>query len=159
MVCPLLCQEISYPAMAFPLMVFIHSVNSLASPYIHTSQHGAVPAYVPRDLQQAKFVFVSCDTHCTPLQYSYISPYKAIQPGFKTFKINRGGKPDIVSVDRIKPAHMDLEHSSILHPVPRPQRRLRQIPQAIPACRYPTITQPKSSHFDTLGSHPLRALY
>ena len=46
---------------------------------ISTSQHGAVPAYVPKDLQQARLVFIRWGAHSTPLQCPYEGPYKVIQ--------------------------------------------------------------------------------
>ena len=53
----------------FQLQRLHDQVRSLAP--IPTSQHGVVPASVPRDLQQAKFVFIRRDAHRTPFQHSY----------------------------------------------------------------------------------------
>ena len=58
---------------------------------IPTCQRGAVLALVPCDLQQAKFVFIRLNAHRTPFQLPYEGPYKLLQPGLKTFKIDRGG--------------------------------------------------------------------
>ena len=77
---------------------------------VPTSQHGAIPTSVPHDLQQAKFVFIRRDAHCTPLQCPYKGPFKVIQTGPKTFQVDIGGKTEIISVDRLKIVHMDLEH-------------------------------------------------
>ena len=52
-------------------------------------------------------------------------PYKGLQPGLMTFRIDRGGKPETITVNRLKPAHIDLEHPS----VPQPHRRPLQNPQ------------------------------
>ena len=91
------------------------------------SQHGTVPASVRHDLQQAKFVFIHCDTHRTPHQYSYEGPYTVPQPGLKTFKIDRGGRSEMIAVDRLKPTHADLEHS-IQPSVPQSQGRPERTP-------------------------------
>ena len=107
----------------FQLQRLRDQVSSLAP--IPTSQHGVVPTSVARDLQQAKFVFIRRDAHRTPFQRPYEGPYKELQPGLKTFRIDRGGKPETITVDRLKPVHIDLEYPS----VPQPHRRPLQNPQ------------------------------
>ena len=113
----------------FQLQRLRDQVRSLAP--IPTSQHGVVPGSVPRDLQQAKFVFIRRDAHRTPFQRPYEGPYKVIQPGFKTFKIDRGGRPETVTVDRLKPAHIDLEHP-VQPSVPQSHGRPLTNPQPAP---------------------------
>ena len=81
-------------------------VRSLAP--VPTSQHGAVYGSVPGNLQLAKFVFIRRDAHRGPLQRPYEGPFKVLQPGPKTFLIDIGGKPETISADRLKPAHVDL---------------------------------------------------
>ena len=49
------------------------------------------------------------DSHRTPLQRPYEGPFKVLQPGEKNFTIDIGGRKDTVSVDRLKPAHIDPE--------------------------------------------------
>ena len=78
---------------------------------------------VPRNLQQAKYVFIRRDAHRTPLQRPYEGPFKVIQPGSKTFIVDVGGKNETISVDRLKPACMDLEQPAEVA-VPRRRRRL-----------------------------------
>lgn len=73
---------------------------------IPTSQHCVVPASVPHDLQRAKFIFIRRDSHRTLFQRPYDGPYKVLQSAPKIFKIDKAE-----TVDRLKPAHMDLEHS------------------------------------------------
>ena len=98
---------------------------------VPTSQHGTVPASVPWDLQKAKFVFIRRDAHRTPLQRPYEGPFKVIQPGPKTFQIDRGGKAETISVDRLKPAHLDLEHAAQATES-RTHGRPRNNPQSLP---------------------------
>ena len=95
---------------------------------VPTSQHGAVHASLPRNLQQAKFVFIRRDAHRTPLQRPYEGPFKVIQPGSKTFQVDIGGKTETISVDRLKPAHMDPEHPAQVAE-PRPRGRPPKPPQ------------------------------
>ena len=52
---------------------------------IPTSQHGKVAASIPRNLQQARYVFIRRDVNRTPLQRPYEGQFKVIQPGPKTF--------------------------------------------------------------------------
>ena len=113
----------------FQLQHLRDQVCSLAP--VPTSQHGAVPTSVLYDLKQAKFVFIRRDSHHTPFQPPYKGPFRVIQPGSKTFQIDRGGKTETVSVDRLKPAHIDLEHPA---PVaePRPRGRPPKNPQPAP---------------------------
>ena len=84
-----------------------NQVHSLVP--VPTSQHGTAHTSVPRNLQLAKFVFVRRDAHRTPLQRPYYGPFKVIQPGPKSFKVDIGGQTETISVDRIKPAHIDPE--------------------------------------------------
>ena len=117
------------PSDGFELQRLHDRVHSLAR--IPKSQHGAVPAYVTRNLQQARLVFVRCDAHHTPFQCPYEGPYNTAW--LQDLQNQQRREARHCSVGRLKPAHVDLEHSSIQHPVIRPQKRLRQIPQAIPA--------------------------
>ena len=82
-------------------------VRSLAP--VPTSRHGTVHGSVPSDLQLAKFIFIRRDAHRGPFQRPYEGPFKVIQPGSKTFLIDIGGRTETISVDRLKPAHLDLE--------------------------------------------------
>ena len=76
---------------------------------IPTSHHGITPISIPPDLQHSQYVFLRHDSHRTPLQRPYEGPYKVLQPGEKNFIIDIGGRKDTVSVDRLKPAHIDPE--------------------------------------------------
>ena len=76
---------------------------------IPTSHHGITPISIPPDLQHSQYVFIRRDSHRTPLQHPYEGPFKVLQPGEKNFTIDIGGRKDTVSVDRLKPAHIDPE--------------------------------------------------
>ena len=47
------------------------------------------------------------------------SPFKVIQPDSKTFQIKTGGKTETISVNKLKLAHIDIEHPDL---VDNPQR-------------------------------------
>ena len=110
---------------------------------VPTSQHGKVAASIPRNLQQARYAFIRRDSHCTPLERPYEGPFKVIQPGPKTFIVDIGGKNETISVDRLKPAHMDLEQPA---EVAEPRRRRgrpvkQQTNQTIPVPSQPLYTR------------------
>ena len=72
-----------------------------------TSRHGGSKVSVPHALQSSKYVFIRRDAHCTPLQRPYEGPFHVLERGPKFFKIDIGGKADSVSIDHLKPAHLD----------------------------------------------------
>jgi hypothetical protein len=74
---------------------------------VPTAKHGTPISSFPPTLKKAKFVFVRKDKHCPPLCRPYEGPFEVLEPGGKFFKISRHGKTDIISVDRLKPAHLD----------------------------------------------------
>ena len=76
---------------------------------VPTIQHGTVPASVPNTLQKSKFVFIRRDAHSTPLQRPYEGPFRVIETGTKTFKIDIGGRTEVITIDRLKPAHLDVD--------------------------------------------------
>ena len=135
------------PDHSFELQRLREQVRTLAP--VPTSQHGNTPASVPADLQQAKFVFVRRDAHRTPLQRPYEGPYKVIETGPKTFKIDMGGKTETITVDRVKLAHLDLAN-----PVRVAQPRTRGRPpgrgKPMPS---PTPVQPSTSTPTDLPQH------
>ena len=88
--------------------------RSFSSP--PTTIHGKDTPYFPAALKQAKYVFIRHDAHRSPLQRPYHGPYKVVATGDKTFKVDVGNREETVSVDRLKPAHIDESH-----PVPTAQ--------------------------------------
>ena len=85
-----------------------------------TSKHGATRHSLPHDLQKAKFVFIRRDAHRTPLQRPYEGPFRVIEPGPKTFRLDIGGRTETVTVDRLKQAHVDLDYPvEVAQPRPR----------------------------------------
>ena len=104
---------------------------------VPTSQHGAVPATVPNTLQKSKFVFIRRDAHRTPLQRPYEGPFRVIETGTKTFKIDIGGRPQVITIDRLKPAHLDVDG-----PVPIAKPNPRGRPSRTEPTRSTTNFQP-----------------
>ena len=72
------------------------------------------------DLATATHVFIRRDAVRKPLQPPYDGPYPVIQRTDKHFTVDMNGRQDTVSVDRLKPAHLDCDDAS--HPTePTPQ--------------------------------------
>ena len=89
---------------------------------IPTSQHGARRPALPPYLNKAKFVFIRRDGHRAPFQRPYEGPYRVIEPGSKTFKVDIGGEKETIMVNRLKPAQLDLD-SPVEVAQPRPRGR------------------------------------
>jgi transposase InsO family protein len=76
---------------------------------VPTSRHCTPSSSVPVPLASCPYVFVRRDAHRSPLQRPYEGPYKVIEAGPKFFKLDQGGKQETVSIDRLKPAHLDID--------------------------------------------------
>ena len=66
-------------------------------------------SYIPRRLQDATHVFVRRDAVKGPLDKPYDGPFTVLSRTDKTITVERRGKRDTVSLDRVKPAHMDCD--------------------------------------------------
>lgn len=93
---------------------------------IPTSQHGEVAARVPGNLAHSAYVFVRKDRHRAPLERPYEGPFKVLDMGDKSCVLDVGGKKETVTVDRLKPAHTDMDQ-----PVQVAQRRPRGRPALV----------------------------
>ncbi|KAK3735900.1 hypothetical protein RRG08_041086 [Elysia crispata] len=98
-----------------------HSLAERFAP-IPTSHHGLSTSSIPPSLKNARFVFVRRDCHRGPLQRPYDGPYRVITPGPKTFRVMIGRREEVISIDRLKPAHVDLTQPVL---VAQPRRRGR----------------------------------
>ena len=87
-----------------------------------TSSHGKFKLFVPPDLQHSDYVFIRRDARHSTLQSPYEGPFHVIAKEPKFFKIDFGNKTDTISVDRLKPAHLDMEQPV---QVAKPRRRGR----------------------------------
>ena len=70
--------------------------------------HTTRKCHIDAELHKCTHVFVRRDAVCRPLQPPYDGPFKVHRwyPKFFTI-IGSAGKPQTISVDRLKPAHMD----------------------------------------------------
>ena len=78
-------------------------------------------AHVSKDLQTSTHVFIRRDAVRKPLQPPYDGPFKVISRSTKSFKVDLGNRTDTVSIDRLKPAHLDtdLDTSTTLQKAPQ----------------------------------------
>jgi cleavage and polyadenylation specificity factor subunit 1 len=106
------------------LQALRNKVRSLAP--VPTCQHGLQPSSVPKDLSSSQYVFIRRDSHRSAFQHPYEGPFKVISPGKKVFILDRGGRAETVSVDRLKPAHLDLDQP-VRVATPRPRGRPKQL--------------------------------
>ena len=75
---------------------------------VPTSTHRPeVEPRVPKDLTTCRLVFVRRDGHRKPLTPRYDGPYEVINRGAKYFKVRLGKITDNISVDHLKPAHIE----------------------------------------------------
>ena len=73
--------------------------------------------YVSRDINGCTHVFVRRDSIRKPLQCPYDGPYKVIERTAKHFTVNIKGRPEVVSLDRLKPAYLDeLQPTTSIEP-------------------------------------------
>ena len=65
---------------------------------------------------QLPHVFIWHEAVRKPLQSLYDEPYPVIKRSDKHFTININGRKDTVSIDRLKPAHLDIDN---MHTTPQ----------------------------------------
>lgn len=65
--------------------------------------------YVPKSLDETDYVFVRVDRVQRPLSAPYEGPFRIIRRTRKFFILDRNGKNDSVSIDRLKPAFITNE--------------------------------------------------
>uniref|UniRef100_A0AAV2KZF4 Gypsy retrotransposon integrase-like protein 1 n=1 Tax=Knipowitschia caucasica TaxID=637954 RepID=A0AAV2KZF4_KNICA len=85
---------------------------------VPTLQHCSPESWMPAGLRSALFVFVRHDAHRGPLRPPYDGPFKVLQHGDKSLVVDIGGRPETISVDRIKPAHVDISRPLVLAQAP-----------------------------------------
>jgi cleavage and polyadenylation specificity factor subunit 1 len=82
-------------------------------------RHGLPDTAVHPALKTCTHVFVRHDAVRSPLQRPYDGPFRVISRNDKVFQVDINGKLDSVTIDRLKPAH--LEHNLIGIPLPTAQ--------------------------------------
>ncbi|KAL5480002.1 hypothetical protein EMCRGX_G023615 [Ephydatia muelleri] len=70
-------------------------------------KHG-YKTYVSDDLMSATHAFVRHDAVRKPLQQPYNGPFKVLHRSDKHFTLDINGRSEVISLDRLKPAYMDV---------------------------------------------------
>ncbi|BHF86036.1 hypothetical protein SprV_ctg2302921400 [Sparganum proliferum] len=115
-------------------------------------------SYLEKDLATCSHVYLRCDRVRRPLEPPYDGPFRVISRGTKNFRIQRGTREEVVSVDRLKAAVPDTppdEPCGPLPPAPPPRPSIppsRILP--LPPCPPPTTpTTPSSTNNTVTASH------
>ena len=112
-------------------------------------------SYIHPDLPQASFVFVRCDQVRRPLTPHYTGPYKVLERTEKYFVVDKAGKRDSISIDRLKPAYLEStnEHHNQSHTMPIPPIPSKSsIPN--PTTSTSPVDHPKTTRFGHLVKFP-----
>ncbi len=112
------------------------SMQQLQASPVRRQPHRKV--HVSEDLESCTHVFIRHDAVRKPLQHPYDGPFKVIKRGDKHFTVDVNGRHDTVSLDRLKPAHMDFSASStpeLSTPDPSPSSVTVSPPQGDPPVR------------------------
>ncbi|KAL4720821.1 hypothetical protein ACJJTC_004585 [Scirpophaga incertulas] len=136
---------------------------------VPASNHSKPFSFVFKDLATATHVFLRDDTVRRSLQPPYSGPHCVLSRTDKTITLDLGGRQITVSIDRVKPAHIDIgsqvgtsQSSSpsppgVTHSSPAPH------PATLPASATtpladPVITSPSSSTFPFVAHQPSTTL-
>ena len=65
-------------------------------------------SYVPADLKSCEYVFVREDAQKPPLSSPYRGPFLVLSRTDKSFRVQLNNKEDWISIDRLKPAYVDI---------------------------------------------------
>ena len=99
-------------------------------------------AHISKALTSCTHVFVRRDAVKKPLQHPYDGPYKVLQRKEKYFVVDIKGKAETISMDRLKPAHLDSTANTATDHAAPPNPT--QSPQASPSPPPPPPTPPPS---------------
>ena len=90
---------------ARPSTEFVSSLKTAMSQLQPTqmAHHAIAKTNVPVALEKTSHVFVRTDAARAPLVRPYTGPFKVLSRSDKFFTIEKNGKPDTVSIDRLKP--------------------------------------------------------
>ena len=98
--------------------------------------HSVARHFLPKDLQTADEVYLRQDARRTPLQRPYDGPFRVLERGEKSFRINCNGREVTVSVDRLKPTFspkdQDPAATQNAPPIMTPRPRLCPAPPLDP---------------------------
>jgi len=88
------------------------------------------PWFIPESLDKCEFVFVRNAPISKALDPPYDGPFKVVSRTYKTITIERSGKKDTITIDRVKPAFLEetptsAESSEFVSAAPRTRSSTR----------------------------------
>ena len=100
-----------------------------------------ISSYIPKDLQHCEYVWLRIDRLRKPLEAPYTGPFKVLERGHKTFKIQLpSGSNDVVLIDRLKLSIIPATKKTPNSTSPNVSQEV-QTPEAPPANKPPVITR------------------
>lgn len=96
------------PALRTTTLVRLRARVDKLSP-IPVSQHSLSSRYVPPTPHNSQYVFLRRKPHHTAFQRPYEGPFQVLQNDNKAFIIEYGCRRETASVDRLKPAHLNID--------------------------------------------------
>ncbi|BHF82126.1 hypothetical protein SprV_0802526300 [Sparganum proliferum] len=116
------------------------------------------PSHLEKDLATCSHVYLRCDPVRRPLEPPYDGPFRVISRGTKNFRIQRGTREEVVSVDRLKAAVSDTPPDEPCGPLPPGPPPRPSIPPSrilpLPPCPPPTTPTTPSSTNNTTPTTP-----
>lgn len=104
-----------------------------------SGNHKKSDSKIQKSLNNATHVFIRVDAVRKPLQKPYIGPFKILSKTDKNCTVLKKGKPEVISIDRVKTAHVETdfdgpesisneptESSKLFQPVPSTRISLDQ---------------------------------
>ena len=90
--------------------------------------------FIDEQLENCSHIFVRCDRVRNPLEPPYEGPFPVVARGKKHFTIQRNGKNDIISLDRVKAASVDCPVSLVADSPPPPSEVQHSSAGVSPSC-------------------------
>lgn len=118
------------------------------------SKHGNTKVSMPKNIKNAKFVFIRRDARQTPLRRPYEGPYRVLEAGDKSFKVQRGNKMEVVSIDRLKPVQLDPDAPVYVAQPPKRGRPPRQLKKVVLASEATLSTRNMEEVTNATSQHP-----
>ena len=110
------------------------------------------PSYIPPKLNESKYVFVRVDAVRNSLQPPYVGPYRVIERTDKFYVLDKGGKNDSVSIDRLKPAF--LEEAPVDVPMVAHRKPPEAPPSVVPQPAAPTVSPDPAPNSPVASTSP-----
>lgn len=96
-------DEYSHSGFLLELKSTLQNIRPIA-----TSHHCVRKPFIFKELTNASHVWIRTDSIQKPLSNKYTGPYEVIDRHEKYFTVKLGNKTDKISIDRIKPAFVDM---------------------------------------------------